>query len=139
MVDKESFARNPFKPEEEKLRFHYNGYRVKDGGKAIEIGVRLPDEQYGRILLPFEEIQSIHKQAWSQIESEAEERMKGKRVHCRHKVSFHAFMPECCQIGLDNGPHDVNCLDCQFIDGYIEDYDPLKEIQTIAVSEKLDV
>lgn len=135
MVDKELFMRNPFKEEDEKPRFHYNGYHVMDDGKTVAIGVKLPDGKYGRILLPFEEVDSIRRVAWEQIENAAKAKMKGKRVHCCHKVSFHAFMPECCQIGLNNGPHDVNCVGCKFIDGYIEEYDPDEEYKVVTVTE----
>ena len=54
--------------------------------------------------------------------------MKGKRVHCRHLWTINHWFPPCCQIGKDNGPHDVNCLSCKYIDGYIEELDPDKEI-----------
>lgn len=136
MIDKELLI-NPFKPEEdEKPRYHYNGYHVMDDGKTIRIGVRTPDDQYGQILLPFEEIDTIRRIAWENIENAAKEKMKGKRVHCSHKVSFHAFMPECCQIGLNNGPHDVNCVGCKFIDGYIEEYNPDDEYKVVDDDEE---
>ena len=109
--------------------FHYEGWRVEDDGKSVIIKVATDDDTRGKIFLPWKEIEHIRQFGWERQEEAAEEKMRGKRVHCRHLFSFHAFMPECCQIGLDNGPHDVNCLTCQYIDGYIEEYDPDSEIK----------
>lgn len=110
-------------------RFHYDGWRVEEDGKTVIIKVTTDDKTKGEILLPWEEINKIRQFGWERQEEAAEKKMHGKCVHCQNLWSFHAFMPECCQIGLDNGPRNVNCLTCQYIDGYIEEYDPDAEIK----------
>lgn len=114
-------------------RFHYDGCHVLDEGKTIEIFVTTPDDQLGKIVLPFEEIDRIRKCGWECQEDAAKEVMKGKRVHCHHLESWHALYPACCQIGKDAGPQYVNCITCKYIDGYIEEYDPDKEFEKLAI------
>lgn len=110
-------------------RFHFDGWRVEDEGKSVILKVSVDDKTKGEIFLPWEEIEHIRQFGWKQQEDVAEKKMHGKRVHCRHMRSFRAYFPACCQIGLNNGPHNVNCLTCQYIDGYIEEYDPEAEIK----------
>ena len=110
-------------------RFHYDGWRVEDDGKSVTIKVSVDEKTKGEIILPWEEINRIRQFGWERQEEAAKKIMYGKRVHCKHLHSFFAILPECCQIGLDNGPCDVNCLTCKYIDGYIEEYDPAAEIR----------
>lgn len=105
-------------------RFHYDGWRVEDEGKSVILKVAVDDNTKGELFLPWEEIEKIRQFGWERQKDAAEEIMRGKRVHCRHLQSFRAYFPACCQIGLHNGPHDVGCLDCPYIDGYIEEYAP---------------
>ena len=109
--------------------FHYDGWRVEDEGKSVFIKVTTDDNMKGELLLPWEEINKIRQFGWERQKEAAKKKMYGKRVHCKHLHSFFAILPPCCQIGLDNGPCDVNCLTCQFIDGYIEEYVPDEEIK----------
>ena len=121
--------------QDEKLkvpRFHYDGYHVLDEGKTVEIFVNTPDNQLGKIVLPWEEIARIRKFGWERQEDAAEKAMKGKRVHCQHLKSWHSC-PASCQIGKDAGPQYVNCLTCKYIDGYIEEYDPDKEYEKVVI------
>lgn len=117
-------------------RFHYDGWRVEDEGKTVIIKVTTDDNTKGELFLPWEEINKIRQFGWKQQEDVANKKMRGKRIHCQHLWSIHPFIPECCQIGLDNGPRDVNCLDCQYIDGYIEEYDPDAEIKQAKIDWK---
>lgn len=117
-------------------RFHYDGYHVLDEGKTVEIFVSTPDNQLGKIVLPWEEIDRIRKCGWEFQEKVAEEEMKGKRVHCRHLKSWHSLFPACCQIGKDAGPQYVNYLTCKYIDGYIEEYDPDKECEKVVIPQE---
>ena len=114
-------------------RFHYDGCNVLDEGKTVEIFVTTPDNQLGKIVLPWEDIDRIRKFGWECQEKVAEKVMKGKRVHCRHLKSWHALFPACCQIGKDAGPQYVNCITCKYINGYIEEYDPDKECEKAVV------
>lgn len=114
-------------------RFHYDGWHVLDEGKTVEIFVTTPDNQLGKIVLPWEEIDRIRKFGWDRQEEAAEKVMKGKRVHCRHLKSWHALSPDSCQIGKDEGPQCVNCITCKYIDGYIEEYDPDKEFEKVVI------
>ena len=127
--------------QDEKLkapRFHYDGCHVLDEGKTVEIFVTTPDNQLGKIVLPWEEIDRIRKCGLEQQEDVAKEVMKGKRVHCHHLKSWHALFHACCQIGKDAGPLHVNCITCKYIDGYIEEYNPDKEFEKIVIPrEKL--
>ena len=109
--------------------FHYEGWRVEDDGKSVILKVAVDDNTKGELLLPWEEIEHIRQFGWKLQEEAAKKIMRGKRVHCRHLRSFHAILPACCQIGLREGPCNVNCLKCQYIDGYIEEYDPEAEIK----------
>ena len=123
--------------QDEKLkapRFHYDGSHVLDQGKTIEIFVTTPDDQLGKIVLPWEEIDLIRKCGWECQEKVAEKVMKGKRVHCHHLKSWHALFPTCCQIGKDAGPQHINCITCKYIDGYIEEYAPDKEHDKIEIA-----
>ena len=115
-------------------RFHYDGWHVFDEGKTVEIFVTTPDNQLGKIVLPWEEIDRIRKFGWERQEEAAKEVMKGKRVHCHHRKSWHALFPACCQIGKDKGPQCVNCITCKYIDGYIEEYDPDKELEKVDIA-----
>ena len=117
-------------------RFHYDGWRVENEGKSVIIKVTVDEKTKGEIFLPWEEINKIRQFGWERQEEAAKRKMYGKRVHCKHLWSIHPFIPECCHIGLDNGPRDVNCLTCQHIDGYIEEYDPDAEIQHIKIDMK---
>ena len=117
-------------------RFHYDGWRVENEGKSVIIKVTVDEKTKGEIFLPWEEINQIRQFGWERQEEAAKKKMHGKRVHCRHLQSFHAILPPFCQIGLDNGPRNVNCLTCQYIDGYIEEYDPEAEIQHIKIDMK---
>ena len=108
-------------------RFHYDDCHVLDEGKTFEILVTTPDNQLGKIVLPFEEIDRLRQCGWEQQVKAAKKVMKGKCVHCRHLKSCHALFPASCQIGKDAGPQCVNCITCKYIDGYIEEYDPDKE------------
>ncbi|MBO4801983.1 MAG: hypothetical protein J5545_09000 [Bacteroidaceae bacterium] len=117
-------------------RFHYDGWRVEDEGKSVILKVAVDDNTKGELFLPWEEIEQIRQCSWKIQEEVAEEKMRGKRVHCHHLRSFRAYFPACCQIGLHNGPHDVGCLDCPYIDGYIEEYDPEKEFEEIKINMK---
>lgn len=114
-------------------RFHYDGWRVLDEGKTVEIFVTTPDKQSGKIILQWEEINRVRKCGWECQEKVAEKVMKGKRVYCRHLKSWHALFPACCQLGKDAGPLHVNCLTCKYIDGYIEEYDPDKELEKVSI------
>lgn len=118
---------------DETPQFQYNGYMVVDDGETIRIGVVTPDGQKGRIVLPWEEVDTIRKVSYDNRQRKAEEKMKGKRVHCRFLQSFHAFMAPCCQLGKDNGLENENCLTCKYIDGYIENYDPFGKIESVPV------
>lgn len=115
-------------------RFHYDGSHVLDQGKTIEIFVTTPDDQLGKIVLPWEEIDCIRQFGWEQQEEAAKKVMKGKRVHCHHLKSWHALFPTCCQIGKDAGPQHINCITCKYIDGYIEEYAPDKEHDKIEIA-----
>ena len=119
-------------------RFHYDGWHVLDVGKTVEIFVTTPDNQLGKIVLPWEEIDRIRKFGWERQEEAAKKVMKGKRVHCHHLKSWHALFPACCQIGKDAGPQHINCITCKYIDGYIEEFDPDKEYEkaSIPLTEK---
>ena len=117
-------------------RFHYDGWRVEDEGKSVIIKVAVDEKTKGEIYLPWEEINQIRQFGWERQEEAAKRKMYGKRVHCKHLYSCFAILPPCCHIGLDNGPLDVNCLTCQYIDGYIEEYDPDAEIQHIKIDMK---
>ena len=117
-------------------RFHYNGWRVEDEGKTVIIKVTTDDKTKGELFLPWEEINKIRQFGWERQEEAAKKKMHGKRVHCKHLQSSFAILPPCCQIGLDNGPCDVNCLTCQYIDGYIEEYDPDAEIKQAKIDWK---
>ena len=112
-------------------RFHYDGWRVLDEGKTVELFVTTPDNQLGKIVLPWEEIGCIRQFGWERQEEAAKEVMKGKRVHCRHLKSWHSLFPACCQIGKDAGPQCVNCITCKYIDGYIEEYNPDKVFEKV--------
>ena len=114
-------------------RYHYDGWRVFDGGKTVELFVTTPENQLGKIVLPWEEIARIRNFGWEQQEEAAENVMKGKRVHCRHLKSWHRLFAVSCQIGKDVGPLHVNCLTCKYIDGYIEEYDPDKEYDKVVI------
>ena len=114
-------------------RIHYDGWRILDEGKTVEIFVTTPDNQLGKIVLPWEEIDRIRKFGWERQEEAAKELMKGKRVHCRHLKSWHVLFPASCQIGKDAGPECVNCITCKYIDGYIEEYDPDKELEKVSI------
>ena len=117
-------------------RFHYDGWMVEEEGKSVTIKVAVDDKTKGEIILPWEEINQIRQFGWERQEEAAKRKMYGKRVHCKHLYSCFAILPPCCHIGLDNGPLDVNCLTCQYIDGYIEEYDPEAEIQHIKIDMK---
>ena len=117
-------------------RFHYDGWIVEDKGKSVTIKVAIDDKTKGEILLPWEEINKIRQFGWKRQEEAAEKKMHGKRVHCRYLQSFHAILPPCCQIELDNGPRNVNCLTCQYIDGYIEEYDQDSKPEEIKIDLK---
>lgn len=117
-------------------RFHYDGWRVENEGKSVIIKVAVDEKTKGEISLPWEEINQIRQFGWERQEEAAKRKMYGKRVHCKHLYSCFAILPPCCHIGLDNGPLDVNCLTCQYIDGYIEEYDPDAEIQHIKIDMK---
>ena len=112
-------------------RVHYDGWRVEDDGKSVILKVAVDDKTKGELFLPWEEIEQIRQCSWKIQEEVAKEKMRGKRVHCHHLRSFHAILPECCQIGLHSGPHHVGCLDCPYIDGYIEEYDPDAEFKVV--------
>ena len=114
-------------------RFHYDDWHVLDEGKTVELFVTTPDNLFGKIVLPWEEIDRIRKFGWERQEEAAKEVMKGKRVHCRHLKSWHALFPACCQIGKDAGPLNVNCITCKYIDGHIEEYDPDKEFEKVSI------
>ena len=114
-------------------RFHYDGWRVLDEGKTVELFVTTPDNQLRKIVLPWEEIDRIRKFGWERQEEAAKEVMKGKRVHCHHLKSWHALFPACCQIGKDAGPQHINCITCKYIDGYIEEYYPEKEYEKVVI------
>lgn len=118
---------------EKALRFHYDGWQVLDEGKTVEIFVTTPDNQLGKMVLPWEEIDRIRKFGWERQEDAAQKLMKDKRVHCRHLKSWHSLFPACCQIGKDAGPQHVNCITCKYIDGYIEEYDPDKEYEKVVI------
>ena len=123
--------------EKEKLpRFHYDCCQVLDEGKTVEIFVTTPDKQLGKMVLPREEIDRIRKYGWKQQTEVAQKVMKGKRVHCRHLRSWHVLFPACCQIGKDEGPPNLNCITCKYIDGYIEEYDPDKELEKVVIKLK---
>ena len=115
---------NPFDAVYRGKRFHYDGWRVEDEGKSVIIKVTVDDNTKGELFLPWEEIEQIRQLSWKIQEEVAEEKMRGKRVHCHHLGFFKAYYPECCKIGLNNGPHNVECLDGQYIDGSIEEFDP---------------
>ena len=112
-------------------QFHYDGWRVENEGKSVIIKVTVDDKTKGEIFLPWEEIEHIRQFGWERQKDAAEKIMRGKRVHCHHLRSFRAYFPECCQIGLHSGPHHVGCLDCPYIDGYIEEYDPEAEFEVV--------
>lgn len=99
----------------------------------MEIFVTTSDNQLGKIVLPWEEIDRIRKFGWERQEEVAKEVMKGKRVHCHHLKSRHSLFSVCCQIGKDEGPQCVNCIACKYIDGYIEEYDPDKELEKVSI------
>ena len=113
-------------------RFHYDGWHVLDEGKTVEIFVTTPDNQFGKIVLPWEEIDCIRKFGWERQEDAAKEVMKSKRVYCHHLKSWHSLFPACCHIGKDAGPQYVNCITCKYI-GYIEEYDPDKEFEKVVI------
>ena len=117
-------------------RFHYDGWMVEDEGKSVIIKVATEDNTKGEILLPWEEINEIRQFGWERQEEAAKKKMRGKRVHCRHLQSFHAILPACCQIGLKEGPCNVNCLTCPYIDGYIEEFDPKAKPEEIKIDMK---
>ena len=117
-------------------RFHYDGWMVEDEGKSVILKVAVDDKTKGEIFLPWEEIEHIRQFGWKQQEDAAEKKMRGKRVHCRHLRSFRAYFPACCQIGLHNEPHNVNCLTCPYIDGYIEEFDPNAKPEEIKIDMK---
>lgn len=117
-------------------RFHYDGWMVEDEGKSVIIMVATEDNTKGEILLPWEEINKIRQFGWERQEDAAKKIMLGKRVHCRHLQSFHAILPSCCQIGLKEGPCNVNCLTCQYIDGYIEEYETEAKLEEIKIDIK---
>lgn len=117
-------------------RLHYDGWRVENEGKTVIIKVTTDDNTKGELFLPWEEINKIRQFGWERQEEVTKKKMHGKRVHCKHLQSFFAILPPCCQIGLDNGPRDVNCLTCQYIDGYIEEYDPDAEIKQAKIDWK---
>ena len=117
-------------------RFHYDGWMVEEEGKSVTIKVAVDDETKGEIILPWEEINKIRQFGWERQEEAAKKKMRGKRVHCRHLQSFHAILPACCQIGLKEGPCNVNCLTCPYIDGYIEEFDPKAKPEEIKIDMK---
>ena len=122
--------------QDEKLkvpRFHYDGYHVLDEGKTVEIFVSTPDNQLGKIVLPWEEIDRIRNCGWECQKKVAGKVMKGKRVHCHHLKSWHALFPAYCEIGKDVGPLHVNCLTCKYIDGYIEEHNPDKKSEKVVI------
>lgn len=115
-------------------RFHYEGGYVLDEGKTVEIFVYTPDNQLGKIVLPWEELDRLRKFGWELQEEAAKKMMKGKRVHCRHLKSWHVLLPACCQIGKDAGPKCANCITCKYIDGYIDEYNPDKEVENVDIA-----
>ena len=94
-------------------RFHHDDCYVLDEGKTIEILVTTPNNQLGKIVLPWEEIDRIRQFGWKQQEDAAKKVMKSKRVHCRHLKRWHILSPASCQIGKDAGPKGVNCITCK--------------------------
>ena len=115
---------NPFDAVYRGKRFHYDGWRFEDDGKSVIIKVTVDDKTQGELFLPLEEIDRIRQFGWKMQEDAAEKKMRGKRVYCRHLCSINVYSSVYCQIGLHNGPHNINCLTCPYIDGSIEEYDP---------------
>ena len=104
-------------------RFHYDGCHILDDGKTFEFYVTTADNQFGKIVVPWEEIDRIRKFGWELQEEAGKKAMKGKRIRCWHLNNVNAQLPVFCKIGKDAGPEGVNCITCKYIDGYIEQYE----------------